>query len=448
MVQATNLFALAAIGSSIVMVHGAKGKETRTTMERRRLGHKKHDKGKNKAAEKKKKQQPPPPPQLRRPAPDDGRSPPMKQAAFVKGARFHVPSPTPPTPPSSTTTSPTPPTLMSSNIELMTAMGSGYVDKTFPIYDTLIPDEEETQDDDNQKGYSKNDDGSRSYYSKNDNDNDNDSSYGGSNNNNNDSKNKQPYANNYNKSAQNYKDNQSHIPSKTCLTMAQCDAKRHKMGIISEHFYVDDYGEGHRGCFKKYDRVYWGTGGADADKASTDLSGVKERVWCGDDIDWWGDGHNNDKPTASPTMSPTMFPTMDDGWEGDGAKPDGWGKDGWEDDGHKVCGTRYACERQSKRMGFEYFYSDDYQTKGCFSKGYNAFWGGYGTAEERKTTDIPDLQTRIYCDDLNPTKSPSMSPTMFPTMSPEWKDDEWEKDGWEGDGNEPDGWESDGHDDP
>jgi len=94
------------------------------------------------------------------------------------------------------------------------------------------------------------------------------------------------------------------VPAKTCLTEAQCDAARKKMGI--KHLYVNAYH--HHGCFRKNDKAFWGTGGTAAQMGTTDLSGIQERIWCDDD-EWGDDGHE-----------------LGDGWKGDG-------NDGWQGDG-------------------------------------------------------------------------------------------------------------------
>jgi len=79
----------------------------------------------------------------------------------------------------------------------------------------------------------------------------------------------------------------SSIPSKTCLTESQCNKQRIKMGIPDVHYYINNFH--HHGCFEKNNKVFWGRGGSDADKATSPLPGIQERVWC--DGDWKDEGY-------------------------------------------------------------------------------------------------------------------------------------------------------------
>eukprot|EP00571_Detonula_confervacea_P003344 CAMPEP_0172326074 /NCGR_PEP_ID=MMETSP1058-20130122/55537_1 /TAXON_ID=83371 /ORGANISM="Detonula confervacea, Strain CCMP 353" /LENGTH=348 /DNA_ID=CAMNT_0013042777 /DNA_START=42 /DNA_END=1084 /DNA_ORIENTATION=- len=109
-----------------------------------------------------------------------------------------------------------------------------------------------------------------------------------------------------------------------CLTLAECNSQRKKMGIA--YFEVGSYDT--FGCFSKLGEVYWGKGGTENEMGKDSLSGHKSRIYCKSNDDGWdGDGHTKEKPTFSPTLSPTLGPI----WKDDGWKKDGWEKDGWED---------------------------------------------------------------------------------------------------------------------
>ena len=47
--------------------------------------------------------------------------------------------------------------------------------------------------------------------------------------------------------------NQPAIPAKTCLTEAQCNKQRKKMGFKDEYYYVNTFH--HHGCFHKNNKV-------------------------------------------------------------------------------------------------------------------------------------------------------------------------------------------------
>jgi len=46
------------------------------------------------------------------------------------------------------------------------------------------------------------------------------------------------------------------------------------------------------------------------------------------------------------------------------------------------------CQAQSQEMGFEFFYDGDFPTKGCYSKGTNAFFS-LGSEDERQFPIYP-----------------------------------------------------------
>ena len=97
-------------------------------------------------------------------------------------------------------------------------------------------------------------------------------------------------------------------PSNTCLTEAQCDKQRKKMGFVNERYFVSSDLH-HHGCFYKNNNAFFGQGGTAAQKAIADLPGIQTRIWCDD----WND----------------------DGWKnGDYTDDDAWKEDGWKDDGY------------------------------------------------------------------------------------------------------------------
>ena len=98
-------------------------------------------------------------------------------------------------------------------------------------------------------------------------------------------------------------------------------------------------------------------------------------------------------------MTPTGTSWHDDGhgsdWKGDGfEKMALQSATTWDGDGHKVCDTRTECNALRRKLGYQHFYTGDYQTKGCFEKNGNVFWGRGGTYEEKATSDLPGVQER------------------------------------------------------
>ena len=66
-------------------------------------------------------------------------------------------------------------------------------------------------------------------------------------------------------------------PAAACTTRAACDARRADLGIAAA-LAVGPFPT--KGCFRKEDRVVWGTGGSRLEIIETNLPGAQERVWC------------------------------------------------------------------------------------------------------------------------------------------------------------------------
>ena len=61
-----------------------------------------------------------------------------------------------------------------------------------------------------------------------------------------------------------------------------------------------------------------------------------------------------------------------------------------------ACISLEECQAQSVEMGFEYFYTGDYPTKGCYSKGTNAFFS-IGSEDEMTIPNLSGSKQRIWC---------------------------------------------------
>ena len=61
-----------------------------------------------------------------------------------------------------------------------------------------------------------------------------------------------------------------------------------------------------------------------------------------------------------------------------------------------ACITLDDCQIQSQEMGFEFFYTGVYPTKGCYSKGTNAFFS-LGSEDEMSIPYLSGSKQRIWC---------------------------------------------------
>ena len=66
-----------------------------------------------------------------------------------------------------------------------------------------------------------------------------------------------------------------------------------------------------------------------------------------------------------------------------------------------ACIKLEECQARSQEMGFEFFYTGVYPTKGCYSKGTNAFFS-IGSEEEMSIINLSGSKQRIWC---NPTST-------------------------------------------
>ena len=101
-----------------------------------------------------------------------------------------------------------------------------------------------------------------------------------------------------------------------------------------------------------------------------------------------------------------------------------------------ACLDRDACFRQARLLGFSYedLRTDNYTNAtlyGCFRKNGpvndRVYWGEGGTEEQMVEVELPGVQERIWCYDVNvdicaepteiPSKSPAREGTSFPTST-------------------------------
>ena len=78
------------------------------------------------------------------------------------------------------------------------------------------------------------------------------------------------------------------VLNKVCATEGQCKEQCKHIGIPEKQFYSGYFPD--NGCFLKYGKCYWGTGGTYYDKTKYDLQGVRKRVYCND---WSGDSYES-----------------------------------------------------------------------------------------------------------------------------------------------------------
>jgi hypothetical protein len=73
------------------------------------------------------------------------------------------------------------------------------------------------------------------------------------------------------------------IPWWACIDQDVCFQQAEQLGYADEDFRAGDYSyAGLYGCFRKNTKVYWGTGGTDAQMITTEFPGAQERIWCYD----------------------------------------------------------------------------------------------------------------------------------------------------------------------
>ena len=82
-----------------------------------------------------------------------------------------------------------------------------------------------------------------------------------------------------------------------CQTRQQCDEMREELGYAKLFFGMYPA----KGCFRKGDRIYFGSGGTPAQKATPNLQGVLERVWCTSLMDGGGAEQAPQEQQASTT---------------------------------------------------------------------------------------------------------------------------------------------------
>jgi len=90
-----------------------------------------------------------------------------------------------------------------------------------------------------------------------------------------------------------------------CKTQKRCNLKRQELGYTK--YYVGTFDT--KGCYYLGDTAYFGQGGTSAER-STDLSGDKGRIWCGDGNHGGSSdgGSANNQPPKVTTKSPVSSP--------------------------------------------------------------------------------------------------------------------------------------------
>ena len=160
-----------------------------------------------------------------------------------------------------------------------------------------------------------------------------------------------------------------------CLTTQECDERRQRLGLTQ--FYVGEFAA--KGCFKKGQRAYFGTGGSAADRSEAALSGAKERLWCEE-----GEARPaTPPPTRAP--APPAPPTA--------AAPS-----------RSACLTEHECDRRRRELGLASYKVGDYPVKGCFKKGGRAYFGTGGGPDEA-AAPLAGRKQRLWCD--APTPDPA-----------------------------------------
>eukprot|EP00956_Cyclotella_meneghiniana_P033086 scaffold93091_cov70-Cyclotella_meneghiniana.AAC.2 len=67
-------------------------------------------------------------------------------------------------------------------------------------------------------------------------------------------------------------------------------------------------------------------------------------------------------------------------------------------DGFRVCDTEEACNQRRQELGFEKYIVRASASKGCFSKGNNAYFGTGGSLSAISKPNLPRGRERIYCE--------------------------------------------------
>lgn len=205
----------------------------------------------------------------------------------------------------------------------------------------------------------------------------------------------------------------------------------------------------------KNENVYFGSGGTIEEISTTDLPGVQERVYCDETFvpkttpsptpltlsttePTWSDGSSTSEPSADalgglekPTAEPLPVQCIEDNrvcftdascCSGECSASNGRCAappmiQNIIDTEKVVCRTADECKAKFISMNLDgAFYTEEetvnIETRGCFRKNSNVYFGGVGTDEEMSTTDLPGVQERLLCDAPTPTTD---SPTKQPT---------------------------------
>ena len=100
------------------------------------------------------------------------------------------------------------------------------------------------------------------------------------------------------------------IPWWACIDQDVCFQQAEQLGYADEDFRAGDYSyAGLYGCFRKNTKVYWGTGGTDAQMITTEFPGAQERIWCYDVKDNPLLPLEDNCDSVAPSVQPTHKPS-------------------------------------------------------------------------------------------------------------------------------------------
>jgi hypothetical protein len=134
-------------------------------------------------------------------------------------------------------------------------------------------------------------------------------------------------------------------------------------GVLTGYYYSN--GDiPNKGCFIKGDSMFFGTGGTDAEMSESDLGGeMKTRVWCD------ATSLNEEKRDSDGSCLTEV-----------------------------QCKEKFTMMKNANTIDGNFYASSDYETKGCFIKGSNVFFGIGGMDNEMTESDLPERQARLLCD--------------------------------------------------
>lgn len=231
-----------------------------------------------------------------------------------------------------------------------------------------------------------------------------------------------------------------------CASESACNTRRQELDI--PRFEVGEFPM--KGCFSKNDIAYWSIGGTKEEELREELPGSQERIWCtmADDASLFPTPSSTTIPTTTTTSTtttatsssssstatelptivvtrvggtsnvPTMITTTTTE-EGTSDVPTMITTTTTTEESSsnvpttittevgsgtfvvpKTCATELECDTRRQQLDILRFEVGEFPTKGCFTKNGIAFWSTGGTVEEEMREDLPGIQERIWCDDV------------------------------------------------